>query len=63
MTTESIIIDSGNFNFDYNPKRTYEQNFNEWRTTNSEERSAWGEPQLTMEEAESTFSRMYGKRK
>tara|TARA_B100000902_G_scaffold318951_1_gene311060 strand:- start:1993 stop:2184 length:192 start_codon:yes stop_codon:yes gene_type:complete len=63
MTTESIIIDSGDYGFTYNPKRSYDQNFNEWRVVNSEERSAWGEKQLTMEEAEATFSRMYGNRK
>jgi len=63
MTTESIILNAGDHGFNYDPKSTYSENFNKWRIANLEERSAWNEKPLTMEEAESLFDNMYGKRK
>jgi hypothetical protein len=62
MTTESIIIDSGH-QFNYDPNRDYNANFNEWRVLNSQERSAWSEPQLSFEEAQAIFDKMYGHKK
>ena len=47
--------------FDYNPNVSYNSNFVEWRTLNSEERSAFNEVPMTHEEAEKTFARMFGK--
>ena len=63
MTTESIILNAGDHEFNYDPKSTYLENFNKWRVANLEERSAWNEKPMTMEEAESLFDKMYGKRK
>jgi hypothetical protein len=48
------------FNFNYKPEASHRSNFIEWRTLNSEERSAYNETQLTQEEAEATFLKMYG---
>tara|TARA_R110002124_G_scaffold172130_1_gene339769 strand:- start:67 stop:261 length:195 start_codon:yes stop_codon:yes gene_type:complete len=48
------------FNFNYKPEASHRQNFVEWRTLNSEERSAYSESQMTQEEAEATFLKMYG---
>jgi hypothetical protein len=49
------------FQFTYKPDATHESNFVEWRTLNAEERSAYGEALLTMEEAIVIFQKMYGK--
>ena len=49
------------FKFNYKPEASHRSNFIEWRTLNGEERSAYGEPLLTMEEATTIFQRMYGK--
>jgi hypothetical protein len=48
------------FNFTYKHNASYKTNFVEWRTLNSEERSAYNEQQLTQGEAEGLFKRMYG---
>ena len=48
------------FNFNYKPEVSHRQNFVEWRTLNSEERSAYNESQMTAEDAGSTFLKMYG---
>ena len=48
------------FQFTYKPDATHESNFVEWRTLNAEERSAYGEALLTMEEAIVIFQKMYG---
>jgi hypothetical protein len=47
--------------FNYNPNVSYNSNFVEWRTLNSEERSAFNEAPLTLKEAEEIFARMFGK--
>tara|TARA_B110000285_G_scaffold57064_1_gene65051 strand:+ start:772 stop:966 length:195 start_codon:yes stop_codon:yes gene_type:complete len=48
------------FQFNYKPEVSHRQNFVEWRTLNSEERSAYNEVQMTQEEAEATFLRIHG---
>ena len=48
------------YNFTYKHNASYKSNFVEWRTLNSEERSAFNEQQLTENEAESLFKKMYG---
>jgi len=48
------------FQFTYKPGVSNRQNFVEWRTLNAEERSAYNEVQMTQEEAEASFFKMYG---
>jgi len=47
--------------FKFNPKSSYRANFIEWRTLNSEERSAYNEKQYTEAEAREVFEKIYGK--
>lgn len=49
------------YTFTYNPNVSYRSNFVEWRTLNSDERSAYNEAQITQEEAEELFAKMFGK--
>ena len=49
------------YTFTYNPNVSYSSNFVEWRTLNSEERSAYNETLMTLEEAEKRFAKMFGK--
>lgn len=49
------------FKFTYKPDASHSSNFVEWRTLNAEERSAYNEPLLTLEEAAAIFQKMYGK--
>jgi len=48
------------FTFTYDAAKTHGQNFIEWRTLNSEERSAYSEAQLDVVQGKETFERMYG---
>ena len=48
---ESGIINSSQFQFNWNEERTVLQNFTEWYILNSEERSAYCEPILEKDEA------------
>jgi hypothetical protein len=49
------------FKFNYRPEASHRANFIEWRTLNSEERSAYNEKQYTEAEAREVFEKMYGK--
>ena len=49
------------YTFTYNPNVSYSSNFVEWRTLNSEERSAYNETLMTLEEAEKSFAKMFWK--
>ncbi len=51
---------SDDFNFQYDKNEDFASNFTRWRTLNVEERSAWNEPQLSLDEAESLFNKLFG---
>ncbi len=51
---------SDDFNFQYDKNEDFASNFSRWRALNVEERSAWNEPQLSLEEAESLFNKLFG---
>ncbi len=53
------IVNSNEYIFRYDHNRSVNQNFEDWRVLNSEERSAWNEPQLPVEEAISIFEAQY----
>jgi hypothetical protein len=51
---------SDNFEFQFDKSESFESNFTKWRQLNVEERSAWNEPQLDLEEAEVLFNKLFG---
>ena len=51
------------FQFQYDKEESFESNFNKWRTLNSEERSAYQEPQLSEDEAQILFNKLFGQYK
>jgi hypothetical protein len=51
------------FQFQYDKEESFESNFNRWRTLNSEERSAYQEPQLSDDEAQILFNKLFGQYK
>lgn len=51
------------FTFTYDPQRSYNENFTEWRLKNHEERSAYNEALLTPDEAEAIFDKLFGQYK
>lgn len=53
------IIDAGDYVFKYDHGLSVNQNFENWRMLNAEERSAWGEPQLTRDDAKDLFETQY----
>ena len=61
MTT--INNTSDDFLFTYESARPYNENFTDWRLKNSAERSAYSEKQLTPDEAEAIFDKLFGQYK
>ena len=51
------------FQFQYDKEESFDSNFAKWRTFNVEERSAFQEPQLSQEEAEVLFNKLFGQYK
>lgn len=51
------------FQFQYDKEESFDGNFTKWRTLNCEERSAFQEPQLSQEEAEVLFNKLFGQYK
>lgn len=51
------------FQFQYDKEKSFDSNFNEWRILNSEERSAYQEPQLSPDEAQILFNKLFGQYK
>ena len=49
--------------FQYDKEKSFDSNFNEWRILNSEERSAYQEPQLSPDEAQILFNKLFGQYK
>ena len=56
--TDINLMDS-QFQFKWNQQQTVIQNFTEWYTLNSEERSAYQEAPLSRAEAIDIFEKMY----
>ena len=56
---ESGIINSSQFQFNWDDERTVLQNFTEWYILNSEERSAYREPILEKDEAIKIFEEIF----
>ncbi len=53
------IIIEGQYNFTYDHSESVQTNFDNWRILNHEERSAWGEALLTVDEAKDLFEAQY----
>ena len=59
MTNETIVFTS-QFDFKYEKASSYLEDYQQWRTLNQQERQAYGDEQLSAEQAEQVFSKMYG---
>ena len=61
MSSEKVSISTtSQFDFKYEKASSYLENYQQWRTLNQQERQAYGDEQLSAEQAEQVFSKMYG---